>query len=79
MSIENHSLHNEFPEYSQQIHDLKMSSRHFQKLFDEYHDMDRTVRNFENEVEVTSDEHLEELKLSRLHLKDQLFAMLKAA
>ena len=79
MSIENHSLHHEFPEFNQQIHDLKISNRHFLKLFDAYHDVDRVVRNYENEVEVTTNEHLEELKLRRLHLKDELFTMLKAA
>ncbi|MDP2562310.1 YdcH family protein [Psychrobium sp. 1_MG-2023] len=79
MSVENHHLHNEFPEFHQQIHDLKMSDRHFIKLFDEYHDVDRNVRRIEDAAEAASDERLEALKLRRLHLKDELFVMLKKA
>jgi len=79
MSVENHHLHNEFPEYHDQIHDLKMHDRHFSKLFDEYHTLDRSVRRIEDAAEVSSDEHLEGLKIRRLHLKDELFTMLKKA
>lgn len=79
MSIEHHDLHHEFPEYNQQIHDLKVSNRHFARLFDEYHDLDREIRKFEQEVEATSDAHLEELKLKRVHLKDELYQILKAS
>jgi len=79
MNIENHHLHNEFPEYHDQIHQLKMNDRHFIKLFDQYHDVDRNVRRIEEEVEAASDERLETLKLKRLHLKDELFVMLKKA
>lgn len=77
MSIEHHDLHHEFPEYNQQIHDLKVGDRHFARLFEEYHDLDRDIRKFEEEVEVTSDAHLEELKLKRVHLKDELYQILK--
>lgn len=77
MSIEKHHLHNEFPEFTRQIHDLKTSNRHFSKLFDEYHDVDRSVRRIEDAVEAASDQHLDGLKLHRLHLKDKLFMMLK--
>ncbi|MGB1297333.1 MAG: YdcH family protein [Psychrobium sp.] len=79
MTIENHHLHNEFPEFNDQIRELKMNNRHFSKLFDEYHHLDRDVRRIEDAVEVSSDEHLENLKLRRLHLKDELFTMLKQA
>jgi len=79
MSVENHHLHNEFPEFNEQIHHLKMNDRHFTKLFDEYHDVDRNVRRIEDLAEAASDERLETLKLKRLHLKDELFVMLKKA
>ena len=79
MSVTNHSLHQEFPEFHDQIHQLKMNDRHFIKLFDEYHDLDRNVRRIEDEVEAASDQRLETLKLRRLHLKDELFVMLKKA
>lgn len=78
MIIENHSLHNEFPEHKERIHDLKMNNRHFARLFEEYHDLDREVRKIEEGAEAASDQRLEEMKLKRLHLKDELFAMLEA-
>lgn len=78
MQIENHSLANEFPEHKERIHDLKMSDMHFLRLFNEYHDVDKEVHHFESGAEATSDEHLEALKVKRLHLKDQLFAILNA-
>ncbi|MCP5208795.1 MAG: DUF465 domain-containing protein [Hahellaceae bacterium] len=78
MTVEKHDLHSEFPEFNQQIHDLKISNAHFSKLFDEYHELDHEVRRIENGVENTSDDYLEEKKKTRLNLKDQLFTMLKA-
>ncbi len=77
MSIENHNLHHEFPEYDAQIHELKMNDKHFFRLFTEYHDLDRDIRKIENEVEVASDERLEELKIQRVHLKDELYKILQ--
>lgn len=56
-----------------------MSDNHFSRLFDEYHTVDHEVVRIEEGVENTSDDYLEELKKKRLSLKDQLFAMLKAA
>lgn len=79
MIIERHSLAKELPEYKQQIHDLKMSDNHFARLFDEYHELDHEVIRIEEGIENTSDEYLEGLKKKRLSLKDQLFAMLRAA
>lgn len=78
MQIENHSLANEFPEHKERIHELKISDMHFLRLFNEYHDVDKEVHHFESGAEATSDEHLETLKVQRLHLKDQLFALLTA-
>ena len=79
MSIENHNLHNEFPQHKDRIHDLKMNDRHFARLFEEYHDTDREVRKIEEGAEAASDQRLEGLKLRRLHLKDDLLGMLETA
>ncbi len=72
MSIEKHDLHHEFPEYKDEIHELKMNNAHFKKLFDEYHDVEHEVHRIEEGVENTSDDYLEERKKNRLFLKDQL-------
>lgn len=77
MTIEHHDLHHEFPEMQAQIRNLKMNDRHFARLFDEYHDLDREVRKIEELVEAASGERLEELKMRRVHLKDELYDMLK--
>ncbi len=79
MVIEHHDLHSEFPDMGDQIRSLKMKDRHFARLFDEYHEVDREVRKIEEAVEAASDERLEGLKMRRLHLKDDLYAMLKSA
>ncbi|ASP38903.1 GTP-binding protein [Bacterioplanes sanyensis] len=79
MSIEAHDLHHEFPDMSAQIRELKMNDRHFARLFEEYHEIDKEVRKIEEQVEAASDERLEGLKLKRLHLKDDLYNMLKQA
>jgi len=79
MQGEHHDLIHELPEYREKIHELKVSDHHFAKLFDEYHEVDHEVRRIEQEIETPSDEYTEELKKKRLHLKDELFAMLKQA
>jgi uncharacterized protein YdcH (DUF465 family) len=79
MSIEKHDLVHEFPEFRERIHELKISDRHFAKLFSEYHDLDHEVRRIEEGVENTSDAYVETRKKMRLLLKDQLYGMLKQA
>lgn len=76
MTIENHSLVNELPEFKQRIHELKMSDMHFHRLFNEYHDVDKEVHSIESGAQVSSDEFIEGLKKKRLNLKDQLFSIL---
>lgn len=74
---ESHNLATEFPEYKEQIHQLKMEDRHFARLFDEYHEVDDQLHRTEQGIEVHADEFVESLKLRRLHLKDELFGMLR--
>jgi len=78
MFIEKHDIHHEFPEFKEEIRDLKMNNAHFSKLFKQYHDLDHEVIRIEEGVENTTDEYLEQQKLKRLNLKDELYAMLKA-
>ena len=79
MLNEKHDLIHEFPEYRDTIHTLKTSNSHFSRLFDEYHKVDHEVHRIETGVENTSDEYLEEKKKQRLHLKDELFQLIKNA
>ncbi len=75
--IEKHDLIHELPEHKERIHQLKLENQHFAKLFEEYHDMDHEVRRIEMDIEVRSDEYLEDKKKQRLLLKDQLYAIIK--
>lgn len=79
MLNEKHDLIHELPEYRDIIHDLKISNTHFSRLFDQYHKVDHEVHRIETGIETTSDEYLEEKKKQRLHLKDELFQMIKSS
>jgi uncharacterized protein YdcH (DUF465 family) len=71
-----HELAEEFPDKVEKIHDLKMSDAHFAKLFDEYHLVNREIHRIETQVEAASDERTTDLRKKRLHLKDEIAAML---
>ena len=79
MLNEKHDLVHELPEYRDVIHALKTGNAHFSKLFDEYHEIDHEIHRIETGVETPSDDYVEEIKKKRLLLKDELFAMIKAA
>ena len=74
--MEKHDLHHEFPQYESKIHDLKMSNNHFKKLFDEYHFIDKQIHGIESS-QVFTDEELNEMRIKRLHLKDQLLGIIE--
>jgi uncharacterized protein YdcH (DUF465 family) len=75
--MEKHDLHSEFPEFDQKIHDLKISNNHFKKLFDEYHDTNKEIHRIETGGEHTTDEVLNQLRITRVKLKDELYDILK--
>lgn len=77
MSNVPHELAAEFPELKEHIHNLKISDRHFSRLFDEYHVVNRDVHRAEAAGLNISDEHYEELKRKRMKLKDELYTMLQ--
>lgn len=79
MSVEHHDLHHEFPELNERIHELKMHDAHFRKLFEEYHELTRSIEKMEDEVTPASTRIEEEAKMRRVHLKDELYRMLTAA
>ena len=79
MSHVPHELHEEFPDAADALHTLKTTDAHFARLAEEYHTVNREVHRIETDVTPASDEVLEDLKKKRLHLKDQIAAMLAAA
>lgn len=78
MTIELHDLAHEFPEHKDKLHALKLENAHFVHLKSQYDDVNHQIRLYEDGVNATSDEHMETLKKQRLHLKDQIAAMLAA-
>jgi uncharacterized protein YdcH (DUF465 family) len=76
--VEHHPLILEFPEFREKIHELKMSDKHFSNLFESYEEVDKAVVRMENGNEPNTDDYLEEQKKARLHLKDQLYAILSS-
>ena len=74
--MEKHDLHHEFPGMDARISALKVENAHFKKLADEYDEVNHSVHRIESGAENTSDETLTQLRKQRLHLKDELYAML---
>lgn len=76
---QHHRLAEDFPEYKQRIHELKISNKHFAELFEQYNQLDNEIYRITEEIETPSDHYTEALKKKRLSLKDQLYGMLAKA
>lgn len=68
-----------FPEYRDLITQLKHKDMHFTKLFDRHNEIDQKIKNIEDNIEHASDVELETMKKEKLHLKDQIYAILQKA
>lgn len=68
-----------FPEYRDLITRLKTSDHHFNRLFDKHNELDQKIKNMESHIEAGTHEEIETLKKEKLHLKDELYAILKKA
>ncbi|MGL4242335.1 MAG: YdcH family protein [Beijerinckiaceae bacterium] len=78
MSHTPHELAEEFPEHVAKIHELKLSNAHFQKLAEQYHELNRAIHRAETNVEPVDGMAEESMRKQRLRLKDQIYAMLAA-
>lgn len=74
--MEKHNLINEFPQFKEKIHQLKIEDNHFRKLFDEYHAFDSKIHKLNTGEEIAIDEYTHELKAKLLHLKDEIYSYL---
>jgi len=68
-----------FPEYRELITQLKSSDLHFQHLFDKHNALDQKIKNMEAHIEPGTPAEIEVLKKEKLHLKDQLYVVLRKA
>lgn len=72
-----HPLTEEFPEFEAKIHEMKVENEHFKKLFEAYDEVDHEIYRIESDAEPASDETVNQLRINRLRLKDELYHMLK--
>ena len=68
-----------FPEFRDLITQLKTSDRHFLRLFDQHNELDQKIKNMEASISPGMQEEIETLKKEKLHLKDQIYTVLKSA
>ncbi len=73
-----HELVEEFPDKVDLIHKLSQSDGHFQRLSEEYHTVNRAIHRAETNVEPTDQFNEEAMRKTRLHLKDEIAAMLNS-
>ncbi|MDG1995424.1 MAG: DUF465 domain-containing protein, partial [Emcibacteraceae bacterium] len=59
------------------IHELKVSNKHFLKLSDEYHAVNRDIHRLEIGDDHASQFEEEALRKKRMTLKDEIYKMLK--
>lgn len=71
-----HELHEEFPDKTDQIHQLKDTNAHFRKLAEQYHTVNRAIHRAETNMEPISGEAETGLRKQRMALKDEIAAML---
>lgn len=79
MSHVPHELADEFPDHIEKLHALKMTSGHFAKLAEKYHQINREIHRIESGVEAATDERAIDLRKRRLEFKDEVNGMLVAA
>ena len=79
MSHTPHELRDDFPEFADKIHELKESNPHFAKLEAEYHEVNREIHRIEVDAEHVSQFVEEDLRKKRMHLKDEIYNLLKQA
>lgn len=78
MSHTPHELAEEFPSHVDRMHTLKGSDPHFAKLFDTYHQINRSVHRAETDVEPMDDATMTDLRKQRMMLKDEIWKILSA-
>lgn len=79
MSHTPHELHDEFPADADVLHALKIGNAHYAKIAETYHETNREIHRIESGVDAASDDRLEALKKTRLHLVDEVAGMIAKA
>ncbi|HAH55836.1 MAG TPA: GTP-binding protein [Flavobacterium sp.] len=75
--MENQDLLHVSPDVQEKIEKLITENDHFAALFEEYLKVKHEVSLIKTDEVVTTDEHLKELKVKILHLKDEIYSILR--
>ncbi|MBA3056569.1 MAG: DUF465 domain-containing protein [Gammaproteobacteria bacterium] len=68
-----------FPEFREEITQLKTTDGHFARLFDQHNALDLQIQRMQSRIEASTPVQIELLKKEKLQLKDQIHAILKKA
>ena len=66
-----------FPEFREQIADMRANDRHFSRLFEQHNALDHEIKNLEDRRTPSLHTQIEKLKKEKLLIKERLYAMLK--
>jgi uncharacterized protein YdcH (DUF465 family) len=72
-----HPILRELPEHRDTIKRLQISNGHFRNIYDEYHKLDDSIYRIEEEIDLASDQEIEELKMRRAKLKDYIYHLIR--
>jgi uncharacterized protein len=75
--MEKHNILEDFPEFKDKIHALKTSQSHFKKVYEDYENVTHLVYRAESGAEVMGEDELEKLLKKRVHLKDEIYSLLR--
>ncbi len=67
-----------FPEYSDLISSLKAQNADFERKFIEHNQLDEEIKQLEKRIGSDFNPAVKELKSKKLHLKEEIYQMLKA-
>lgn len=78
MELLNHDLAHEFPHYLDKMRALSASNPRFAHLVEQFNATNKTITDDEQDGGHMCDENLEDLKKTRLKLKDEIFRQLQS-
>lgn len=68
-----------FSEYREQIAQLKLDDAHFAQIFDQHDALDAQIKRMQAHVDPGTPQEIEALKKEKLHLKDEVYQLLRKA
>ena len=78
MQILPHDLEHEFPEYAGLMRELRGRDDRLTELFKKYDSLNNHIVDIEENDKLFQDAEFEDMKKSRLRIKDEIYAALRA-